>query len=116
MKSKTKMFTEERVFRRVPGAVPGEWEPVRLSKPIDAQINEWVDETKAKLVFASAPSVTPTWLDKEMTTRSMLIAVIVAYDTTEEARKPDEQPYEWPEYRAGDGDPPPADAPFAGQQ
>ncbi len=119
MKFKTKMFTEERVYRRVPGAAPGEWEPVRLSKPIDAQINEWAESERATLAFASAPSVTPSWLDKEMNTRSMLIAVIVAYNA-EEARKPDEQSYHWPEYVAAPGGgepaPPGADAPFAGHE
>lgn len=114
MKFKTKMFTEERVYRREPGASPNEWEPVRLSKPIDAQINEWVEAERATLVFSSAPSVTPSWLDKEMTTRSMLIAVMVAYENPQEARKPDE-PYQWPEYVAGAEPDPAADAPFAGQ-
>lgn len=125
MRFKTKVFVEERVYRRAAGAAPNEWEPVRLSKPVDAQINEWVDAEGVQIASASAPSITPSWLDKDMTTRSMLVAVTVVYDPNPEARKSDEQshPYTWPEYVPGpDGGPPAAPhpdapaAPFAGHQ
>lgn len=121
MKFKTKVFVEERIYRRVAGAAPNEWEPVRLSKPVDAQINEWVDSERVQIASASAPSITPSWLDKEMTTRSMLVAVTVVYDPNPEARKSDEQPYTWPEFVPGpDGGPATpqgadAAAPFSGQ-
>jgi len=122
MRFKTKVFVEERVYRRPPGAAPGEWEPVRLSTPVDAQINEWVEAERVQVASASAPSITPSWLDKEMTTRSMLIAVTIVYDPNpaQEAEKTDEQPHVWPEYSPGGGGESAvqgADAPepFAGQ-
>jgi hypothetical protein len=121
MRFKTKVFVEERVYRRAAGAAPNEWEPVRLSKPVDAQINEWVDAEKVQIASASAPSITPSWLDKDMTTRSMVVAVTVVYDPNPDGRKSDEQPYTWPEFVPGpDGGHPPAPgadpgaAPFAG--
>lgn len=105
MKFKTKVFVEERVYHRPPGAAPGEWEPVRLSTPVDAQINEWVESERVQVASASAPSITPSWLDKDMTTRSMLIAVTIVYDPNpaQEAAKTDEQLHVWPEYSPGGG-------------
>lgn len=108
MKFRTKLFVEERVVRRAPGAAPGEWETVRQSDPIDQQMNNFLAASRGHPSLVSSPSFNFVWLDREMTTQRTLIGVILTYIPPEGSNEPD-GPHQWPEFT-----PQPADGPFGG--
>ena len=75
---KTKTFVEERVYERPAG-----------STPLDETINEWVLANQATIVTVSAPGMDSRWLDKEMTKRSVLVAITVIYEGSNNGQWPE---------------------------
>lgn len=112
MKFRTKLFVEERVLRRRPGAAPTEWETLRQSDPIDQQMNRFLEQSRGHPSLVSSPSFTMSWLDRDMTTQRILIGTVLTYIPPEGSHEPPaDAPALWPEYA-----PPPADGgqPFGG--
>jgi hypothetical protein len=91
---KTKMFLSTLLTQRKPGSAPGQWTDLEAGDPIDRQINDWVDRTGNVLVSVPAPSFHVQWLDKAMTTQSVLTAVMIVYEVKEDTR---ERTADWPE-------------------
>lgn len=77
---RTKTFVEERVYERPAGAAPDEWRLLRVNEPLDDNINTWAFNNQVTIITASAPGMDSRWLDKEMTKRSILIAITVIYE------------------------------------
>lgn len=86
-----KVFEESRVVARVPGAAPGEWVTRSRTTPVDEAVSAWLAETGSRLVACSAPGFHVQWLDREMTTRAVIVAVTVTYEAPSESR-PDQPP------------------------
>lgn len=76
---RTKMFEEHRIANKPPGAAPGTWIIKSRTVPIDEAINHWLTETGNILVGCSPPGIHVQWMDKEMTTRAIIVAVMVNY-------------------------------------
>lgn len=77
---KTKMFTEQLIVKRKIDGPPGAWEqPTLQSKPLDENINLWVDRTGNAIVSVTAPSMFMQWMDKERIQRLVICAVMVTY-------------------------------------
>ncbi len=76
---RTKMFEESRVVQKVPGAAPGTWVDKSHTTPVDEAVNYWLQETGHELVSCSPPGFHVQWLDKEMTIRAVIVAVMVTY-------------------------------------
>jgi hypothetical protein len=77
---KTKTFVEERIYERQAGAAPDEWKLLKVNEPLDDTINQWSLNNQLTLVSVSAPGIDSRWLDKEMTKKSVLIAITVIYE------------------------------------
>ncbi len=77
---KTKTFVEERIYERPPGAAPDDWRLVRVTEPLDDSINEWLVANRLTIVSTSPPGINSRWLDKEMTSRAVLIALTIIYE------------------------------------
>lgn len=77
---RTKMFEEHRVAVKAPGAAPGTWITRSATVPVDEAINFWLGETGNVLVLCGPPGIHVQWLDKEMTTRAVIVAVMVTYE------------------------------------
>lgn len=86
MKYLARMFEESRVVRKVPGGTPGEWQVLSQTKSIEDAINQFVRETGAILVSSSPPGFHVQWLDAEMTTRAVIVAVLVTYSESVDER------------------------------
>jgi hypothetical protein len=76
---RTKMFTEERVVAKVPGAAPGSWLVKSKSTPVDEAVNYWLEETGHTPVACTAPGFHFQWLDKDNTIQGITIGVILTY-------------------------------------
>lgn len=86
---KTKTFVEERVYERPAGAAPDDWRLVKVIDPLDATINEWVSANRITIVNTSPPGINSKWLDKEMTSRAVLIALTIIYEGNNDAQWPE---------------------------
>jgi hypothetical protein len=86
---KTKTFVEERVYERPAGATPDDWRLVRINEPLDDTINEWLLNNQFTIVATSAPGMDSRWLDKEMTRRSVLVAITVIYEGNQNGQWPE---------------------------
>lgn len=88
---KTKTFIEERVYERPAGTTPDDWRLVRVNEPLDDSINTWVFKNQVTIITASAPGMDSRWLDKEMTRRSVLIAITVIYEGSSNGQWPERE-------------------------
>jgi hypothetical protein len=86
---KTKTFVEERVYERPAGSTPDDWRLIKITDPLDETINEWVLANQATIVTVSAPGMDSRWLDKEMTKRSVLVAITVIYEGSNNGQWPE---------------------------
>lgn len=105
MKFRTKLFVEERIVRRPPGAAPTQWDALKQSDPIDRQMDLFLAVSRGHPALVSAPSFTMTWLDREMTTQRIMIGVILTYIPPEGSHEPPADADPWPEFvpSAADG-------------
>ena len=86
---KTTTFVEERVYERPAGAAPDDWRLVKVIDPLDDTINEWVSANRITIVNTSPPGINSKWLDKEMTSRAVLIALTIIYEGNNDAQWPE---------------------------
>jgi hypothetical protein len=86
---KTKTFVEERIYERPAGAAPDDWRLVKVTDPIDDTINEWVANNRVTIVSTSPPGINSRWLDKDMTSRAVLIALTIIYEGDNNAQWPE---------------------------
>lgn len=77
---KTKTFVEERVYERPVGAAPDDWRLVKVTEPLDDTVNNWVVKERVTIVSTSPPGINSRWLDKDMTSRAVLIALTIIYE------------------------------------
>ena len=81
------MFVERTWAKKTPGDAPHKWEFLpRFSTgevPIDQQVNEWLEETGAKIVNVSPPGVYHYWLDTEYTHKCVTLSLTVVYEEAE---------------------------------
>ncbi len=75
--TRTKLFQQHVLAKR--DAVNGTWETYDEGDTIDAQVQAWVAGTGNVIVTVSAPGYAMGWLDEELTTRSILVGVVVIY-------------------------------------
>lgn len=74
------MFVEQLLIERKPDGPPGSWKAPRAqTKPLDAAINDWVDETGNEIAAVSPPSMFMQWMDTERTMRLVVASVMVTY-------------------------------------
>lgn len=86
---KTKTFVEERVYERPPGSAPDDWRLVKVTEPLDDTINEWLIANRLTIVSTSPPGINSRWLDKDMTSRAVLIALTIIYEGGTNAQWPE---------------------------
>jgi hypothetical protein len=86
---KTKTFMEDRVYERPAGAPPDDWRLLKITEPLDDTINEWVLKNKSTIVTVSAPGIDSRWLNKDMTKRSVIVAVTVVYEGSKDGSWPE---------------------------
>ena len=86
---KTKTFVEERVYERPAGAAPDDWRLVKVTEPLDDSINYWVSTNRVTIVSTSPPGINSRWLDKDMTSRAVLIALTIIYEGGPDAQWPE---------------------------
>lgn len=80
---RTKMFEEHRVLQRTgPG---GTWSTLQQSAPLDDSINAWLQDTGNVIAAVSPPGMHSYWLDVPMTTRAVMVAVVVTYQERQSA-------------------------------
>jgi hypothetical protein len=79
VRHKVKIFEQHRISRKVPGAIPGTWQTLSETTPVDESVNGWLAATGNTLVSCSPPSVHFQWLDRELTTRLAAIGLTVTY-------------------------------------
>lgn len=86
---KTKTFVEERIYERPAGAAPDDWRLVKVTEPLDESINYWVATNRVTIVSTSPPGISSRWLDKDMTSRAVLIALTIIYEGGPDAQWPE---------------------------
>ena len=86
---KTKTFVEERIYERPAGAAPDDWRLVEVTEPLDDTINNWVAASRVTIVSTSPPGINSRWLDKDMTSRAVLIALTIIYEGGTNAQWPE---------------------------
>lgn len=85
----TKLFLQERVYRRLS---PGEFEELieeNADKPIDTQVREWVKETGAIIIHPGQPCIETSWLgDQEdpYKLKCVVIGLVVLYQENMDER------------------------------
>lgn len=83
MKYMIKTFAERTWAEKPEGGAPHEWNfiprDVTGEVPIDEQVNQWSEETGAKIVQVSPPGVHHYWLNPELTSKCITIGVTVTY-------------------------------------